>query len=113
MLPGGINPKKMKQMMKQLGMQVEQIEDVEQVLIITPKGKYIFDAAEVSAMTMQGVTTFQIAGQPRFEAAAPDIPDDDVKLVMEQTNKPEVAARAALVEAKGDIAEAILKLSQP
>jgi nascent polypeptide-associated complex subunit alpha len=113
MLPGGINPKKMKQMMKQLGMQVEQIEDVEQVLIITPKGKYIFDAAEVSAMTMQGVTTFQIAGQPRFEAAAPDIPDDDVKLVMEQANKPEVAARAALVEAKGDIAEAILKLSQP
>jgi nascent polypeptide-associated complex subunit alpha len=113
MLPGGINPKKMKQMMKQLGMQVEQIEDVEQVLIITPKGKYIFDAAEVSAMTMQGVTTFQIAGQPRFEAAAPAIPDDDVKLVMEQTNKTEEAARAALVAAKGDIAEAILKLSQP
>jgi NACalpha-BTF3-like transcription factor len=36
-----------------------------------------------------------------------------VKLVMEQANKPEQAARAALVEAKGDIAEAILKLSQP
>jgi nascent polypeptide-associated complex subunit alpha len=113
MLPGGINPKKMKQMMKQLGMQVEQIEDVEQVLIITPKGRYIFGAAEVSAMTMQGVTTFQIAGQHRFEAAVPAIPDDDVKLVMEQTNKPEEAARAALVEAKGDIAEAILKLCQP
>jgi nascent polypeptide-associated complex subunit alpha len=113
MLPGGINPKKMKQMMKQLGMQVEQIEDVEQVLIITPKGRYIFDAAEVSAMTMQGVTTFQIAGQHRFEAATPTIPDDDVKLVMEQTNRPEEAARAALVEAKGDIAEAILKLCQP
>jgi nascent polypeptide-associated complex subunit alpha len=113
MLPGGINPKKMKQMMKQLGMQVEQIEDIEQVVIATTKGRYVFDAAEVSAMTMQGVTTFQIAGQPRFEAAAPSIPDEDVKLVMEQTGKPEDAARSALVSVKGDIAEAILKLSQP
>jgi NACalpha-BTF3-like transcription factor len=32
---------------------------------------------------------------------------------MEQTQKPEEVARAALVEAKGDIAEAILKLCQP
>jgi nascent polypeptide-associated complex subunit alpha len=74
MMPGNINPRKMKQMMKQLGMQVEQIEDVQKIVIYTSKGNWVFDAAEVSAMTMQGVTTYQIAGTPRFEDAVSQIP---------------------------------------
>ncbi len=112
-MPGGINPRKMKQMMKQLGMQMEQIEDVQQIVITTAKGKYIFDHAEVTAMTMQGVTTWQIAGeQPKFEANAPEIPEDDVKLVMDQTGSTAERARAALIESQGDIAEAILRISK-
>ncbi|MDD1720321.1 MAG: nascent polypeptide-associated complex protein [Methanoregulaceae archaeon] len=111
MFPGGMNPKKMKQMMKQLGMSMEQIEDVQKIIIVTPKGNYVFDSAEVTAMTMQGVTTFQIAGQPRFEESAPQIPEDDVKLVMDQTGSTREAAAGALTETKGDIAEAILRLS--
>jgi nascent polypeptide-associated complex subunit alpha len=112
MLPGGINPKQMKQMMKKLGMQVEQIEDVREIVITTPKGKYIFDSAEVSVMTMQGVTTYQVVGQPRFEEAAPEIPEDDVHLVAEQTGATESDAKAILIETKGDIAEAIMRLSK-
>jgi nascent polypeptide-associated complex subunit alpha len=110
MLPG-MNPKKMKQMMKQLGMQVEQIEDVSRIVITTPKGQYIFDNAEVSAMTMQGVTTYQVLGEPRFEPAAPLIPAEDVSLVAEQTGVTEEAAKKVLTETKGDIAEAIMRLS--
>ncbi|MEI6841526.1 MAG: nascent polypeptide-associated complex protein [Methanomicrobiales archaeon] len=110
MLPG-MNPKKMKQMMKQLGMQVEQIEDVSQIVISTPKGRYVFDNAEVSAMTMQGVTTYQVIGDPRFEPAALEIPADDVRLVAEQTGATEEAAKKVLAETKGDIAEAIMRLS--
>ncbi len=112
MMPGNINPKKMKQMMKQLGMKVDQIEDVQRIIIETPKGNYIFDAAEVTAMTMQGVTTYQIAGQPRFEEAALQIPDEDVQLVAEQAGVSTEAAREALITCKGDIAEAILKVSK-
>jgi len=110
MLPG-MNPKKMKQMMKQLGMQVEQIEDVSQIIITTPKGRYIFDNAEVSAMTMQGVTTYQVIGDPRFEPVAPEIPADDVRLVADQTGATIEAAEKVLTETKGDIAEAIMRLS--
>jgi len=110
MLPG-MNPKKMKQMMKQLGMQVEQIEDVSQIVITTPKGLYIFDNAEVSAMTMQGVTTYQVLGEPRFEPVAPVIPAEDVRLVADQTGATEEAAKKVLAETKGDIAEAIMRLS--
>ena len=110
MLPG-MNPKKMKQMMKQLGMQVEQIEDVSRIVITTPKGQYIFDNAEVSAMTMQGVTTYQVLGEPRFEPAAPVIPAEDVSLVAAQTGATEEEAIKVLAETKGDIAEAIMRLS--
>jgi nascent polypeptide-associated complex subunit alpha len=112
MMPGNINPRKMKQMMKQLGMQMDQIEGVEKIVIYTSKGNWIFDAAEVSAMTMQGVTTYQISGTPRFEDTAPQIPDEDVQLVAEQAQVSVEEARKALVGSRGDIAEAILKVSK-
>jgi nascent polypeptide-associated complex subunit alpha len=111
MLPGNINPRQMKAMMKKLGMNVEQIEDVQSIVIRTPHGNYIFDTAEVQAMTMQGVTTYQITGTPRFEEAAPEIPNEDVTMVAAQADVPEEKAREALVATKGDIAEAILKLA--
>ena len=101
----------MKAMMKKLGMQVEQIEDVQSIVIKTPAGRYIFDAAEVSAMTMQGVTTYQIQGQPRFEPAAVEIPDEDVTMVATQANVSNEKAKEALVATNGDIAEAIVRLS--
>jgi len=93
-------------------MQMEPIEDVQKLVIYTKKGNYIFDSAEVTAMTMQGITTYQVAGQVRFEPAVPDIPDDDVKLVSEQAGVSREAAREALVSCNGDIAEAILKVSK-
>jgi nascent polypeptide-associated complex subunit alpha len=112
MLPGNINPRQMKAMMKKLGMQVEQIEDVISIVIKTPKGNYIFDSAEVTAMTMQGTTTYQIIGQPRFEEAVPDIPKEDISMVAGQANVSEEKAKEALVSTKGDIAEAIMLLSR-
>ncbi|MDN7013533.1 nascent polypeptide-associated complex protein [Methanoculleus sp. FWC-SCC3] len=112
MFPGKMNPKKMKQMMKQMGMEMEEIEGVEKVVIYTPAGNYVFDDAQVVATTMQGVTTYQLTGEARFEEAVPEIPDDDVALVASQAGATEEAARAALVETRGDIAEAILKLAQ-
>ncbi len=101
----------MKAMMKKLGMQVEQIEDVQSIVIKTPKGNYIFDSAEVSAMTMQGTTTYQVIGDIRFEPAAPDILKEDITMVAAQANVSEDKAKEALVATKGDIAEAIIRLS--
>jgi nascent polypeptide-associated complex subunit alpha len=111
MLPGNVNPRQMKAMMKKLGMNVEPIENVQEIIIRTAKGNYIFDSAEVTAMTMQGVTTYQIVGQPRFEEPVPEIPVDDIKMVASQAGVPEDAAKSALVATRGDIAEAILRLA--
>ena len=99
--------------MKKLGMQVEQIENVQSIVIKTPTGNWVFDAAEVTAMTMQGVTTYQVTGSPRFEEAAVEIPDEDVTMVAEQAQVTKEKAKEALVATRGDIAEAIVKLSSP
>lgn len=118
MMPGGMNPRKMKQMMNKLGMSMDPIVGVTRVTIETAEGTYLFEDAEVVAMTMQGQTTYQLTGTPRFEAAgvidsAPvqaEISDDDISLVSMQANVSLDAAKAALIETNGDIAEAIMKL---
>lgn len=110
MIPG-MNPRKMKQMMKQLGMDVRPIDDVQEIVITTPQGRYVFDQAEVAIMKMQGITTWQITGEPRFEEAALAIPEEDISLVAEQAGVPVETAKAALEKSNGDIADAILNLT--
>ncbi|HJK54918.1 MAG TPA: nascent polypeptide-associated complex protein [Methanocorpusculum sp.] len=110
MMPG-INPKQMKAAMKKMGMKMEEIEDVQKVVVYTSSGNYVFEPAEVVGITMQGQTSYQLSGTPRFEPAKVEIPESDVELVASQTSVSPETARAALEECNGDIAEAILKLT--
>ncbi|HJJ30926.1 MAG TPA: nascent polypeptide-associated complex protein [Methanocorpusculum sp.] len=110
MMPG-INPKQMKAAMRKMGMKMDEIENVEKVVVYTPQGNYVFENAQVVGITMQGQTSYQLSGDVHFEEAEIVIPDEDVNLVAAQTGKTADEARAALAECKGDMAEAILKLS--
>ncbi|RLF37173.1 MAG: nascent polypeptide-associated complex protein [Thermoplasmata archaeon] len=112
MLPGRMNPRQMSQMMKRLGINIKEIENVEQVIIRTSTKEYVFDDAEVTVMDAQGVKTYQIAGKPRVVERKEEIPEEDIALVAEQTGKSKAEAKKALEETKGDIAEAILKLTE-
>lgn len=115
MFPGlgkGINPRKMASMMKQMGIDIDQIENVEEVIIRTPEKDIIFKDAEVTIMDARGMKTYQVIGTPQEVARETKIPEEDIKLVMEQTGSSENDARGALKETKGDIAAAILKLSK-
>jgi len=115
MFPGvgvrGMNPAKMKQMMKQMGISVDEIPNVEQVIIRTPDVDIVFNDANVTVMNAQGADTYQVVGTPEKVPRKLEIPDDDVRLVAEQTGVSEDKARKALEDAKGDLAEAILALS--
>ena len=110
-MPGRMNPRQMNQMMRRLGINIKNIENVEKVIIQTDTKEYIFDDAEVTIMEAQGQKTFQISGNPVVKDKAEKQIDDDIKLIIEQTGKSEEEARKALKETNGDIAEAILKLS--
>jgi len=109
MIPGlgGMNPKKMQAMMKQLGIKQEAIEDAERVIIERDSGNIIIDNPSVTKVEMQGQETWQIVGEAREESG---VSEKDVKLVMEKTGKDEEEVRKTLEEI-GDIAEAIVKLS--
>ncbi|MFH1101377.1 MAG: nascent polypeptide-associated complex protein [Methanobacteriota archaeon] len=111
MMPGRMNPRQLNQMMKKLGINIKDIENVEKVIIQTDSKEYIFDKAEVTVMEAQGQKTYQIIGEPRVKNREEDTMKEDVKLVMEQTGKSEKEVRQALEETNGDIAEAIVKLS--
>ena len=118
----------MNQMMKQLGIDVVDVEDVQEVIIRTPTKDIVFDAPSVTIMTAQGQKTYQVVGNPKTvqkggeaapmpaKAAPPPAPrleisEEDVKLVASQSGKKPSEARKALEETNGDIAEAILKLT--
>jgi nascent polypeptide-associated complex subunit alpha len=112
MMPGRINPRQMNQMMKRLGINVKEIENVKKVIIQTDKKEYIFDDAEVTIMDAQGQKTYQISGRPKILDLKDEINKEDIDLIIEQTGKTIEEAKKALEETNGDIAEAIIKLTK-
>ncbi len=111
MLPRGMNPKQMNQMMKKLGINVKDIPNVEKVIILTEKKEYVFSEAEVTVMDAQGQKTYQVVGNPVVANREKKLPKEDIALVVEQTGVSEEKAQKTLKETEGDIAEAIMKLS--
>ena len=74
---GGMNPRKMQQMMKQMGIDVTEI-DAESVTITTTDGEQlVFEAPEVTRMDAQGTQTYQIVGDPETRAAEAIAADGD------------------------------------
>jgi len=116
MMPGRMNSRQLAQMMKRFGINVKNIDNVEKVMIQTDTKEYVFDSAEVTVMEAQGQKTLQIIGEPVVKNRGGDSQDpqkEDIKLIMEQTGKSEAEVRKVLKETNGDLAEAILKLTQP
>ena len=110
----GMNPRKMQQMMKRMGIQQAEIPATE-VIIKTEDKEIIITEPSVSKVNMVGQETFQISGQvnERERATAEiEINEDDVKTVMEQANVDEEKAREALENSKGDLAKAIMDLQK-
>ena len=112
MLPRGMNPRQMNQMMKKLGINVKEIENVKKVIIQTETKEYIINNAEVTIMDAQGQKTYQVTGKAQIKQLEEEIPQVDIDLVAEQTGKSKAEAEKALKETDGDIAEAILKLTK-
>lgn len=135
-----MDPRQMSMMMKKLGIDVRDIEGVQEVVVRTATKDYVFDKASVSVMKAQGVETWQVSGKPRTvekagsaasagsagatkgspaqpsASAAPadeayEPTSDDIALVAKETGKGLAESKAALVATKGDLAEAILRLS--
>jgi nascent polypeptide-associated complex subunit alpha len=128
---GGMNDRKMQQMMKQMGIDMTEL-DAEEVIIRTPDEELVFTGADVQRMDAQGQQTYTIVGEPESrprgesdesagttEADASEesadtgdaeIPDGDIEIVVARTGASEDDARAALEDTNGDLAAAVEQL---
>jgi nascent polypeptide-associated complex subunit alpha len=98
-----------------MGMNMGAMPEVEQVVFKTSTKEIIVENPEVTVMEMQGQKIFQVMGERITEKAverAVKVPEEDVQLVATQANVSPEQARAALEQTKGDLAQAILLLSQ-
>ncbi|KAB7513367.1 nascent polypeptide-associated complex protein [Halosegnis rubeus] len=125
---GGMNPRKMKQMMNQMGIDLTEI-DANEVIIRTDDEEYVFEDAEVQKMDAQGQATYQVVGEPDVrprdadateagDASAEEdsdekeaaIPESDIEIVAGRTGVTSEEAREALEATDGDLAAAVERL---
>jgi len=107
----GVNPGQMKAVMKQMGISQQEI-DADKVVIHKSDGKKIvIEPVQVMKIKMQGQESFQITGEEREEAGEL-FSDEDVKTVMEKAGVSKDKAKKTLENCEGDLAEAILELSE-
>lgn len=110
-----VSPREAKRLMKRMGLSMGAIPDVEQVVLKTRTKEIIIENPEVAVMEMRGQKIFQITGEKITEKTIERklvIPEEDVQLVAQQANVSLEQARAALEQTQGDLAQAILLLSQ-
>ncbi|MCK4404964.1 MAG: nascent polypeptide-associated complex protein [Hadesarchaea archaeon] len=110
MLPKRIDRRQMERAMRQMGVKMEELEGVREVVIKLADKDIVIPNAQVTRTEMAGQRSYQVSGQeferkPEFEPN-----EDDLKLVMEQAGVDRAAAIQALEESGGDLARAILKL---
>ncbi|HUK50795.1 MAG TPA: nascent polypeptide-associated complex protein [Terriglobales bacterium] len=112
--PGGRDAMRM---MQKMGMKVDEVGKVSQVIIKTDTKDIVIEEPSVTMVTVQGQTMYQIAGGQVTEATpapqatgSPSLSDADVQLVAQQTGKSIEDSRKALIDAGGDLAKAILTL---
>ena len=109
-----VSSRRARRMMKQMGLKMDELGDIERVIMEGPKREIIIESPVVTALNMQGQKMYQIAGGNITEIKKEkelQIPEEDVLLVSQQANVSMERARTALEEAEGDLARAILLIT--
>ena len=109
-----VSPREARRMMRRMGLSMNPI-DVQEVILRTKDKEITIEGPEVAVLEMQGQRIYQVTGGEITEKAIEKkvtIPEEDVQLVAQQANVSLEQARAALEQTSGDLAQAILLLSQ-
>ncbi len=110
MMPG-MNPRQMKKMMKQMG--IKQVDvPAKRVVISSEEKEIIISNPQVVKVNMMGQETFQITGDISEQETSIQIDEEDVITVMEKSGVDREKALESLEKNQGDLAKAILELSE-
>ncbi len=108
-----ISPREAKRMMQRMGLSMGQMPDVQEVVFRTGTKEIIVENPEVAVLELRGQKIFQVTGERIIEKTVEKrvaIPEEDIRLVADQTGKSMEEAKRALEETEGDLAKAILLL---
>lgn len=100
-------------MMQRMGLSMGEMPDVQEVIFKTATKEIVIENPEVAVLDLKGQRIFQVTGERIVERAVErkiSIPEEDIRLVADQTGKSMEEAKKALEEAEGDLAKAILLL---
>ncbi|MEM2873769.1 MAG: nascent polypeptide-associated complex protein [Nitrososphaerales archaeon] len=108
-----ISDRQARRMLEKMGVDIEPLPDVKEVIIRTSSKDIIIKNPDVSEMKAKGVRVFQVMGVTIEERVVevPKFTEEDVLLVAQQANVSKEVAAKALEESDGDLAKAILKLT--
>jgi nascent polypeptide-associated complex subunit alpha len=99
-----------------MGLSMNPMPDVQEVILRTSRKEITVENPDVAVLDMHGQKIFQVTGEriSEKELEKPEekvtIPEEDVRLVADQTGKSVEEAKRALEETEGDLAKAILLL---
>lgn len=111
-----LSPRELRRMAQRMGISVQQLEGVEEVVIRLKDKKLVFENPVVTILTVKGGgPIYQVMGEPveaplEEEAVEVAFSEEDVQLVAAQAGVSLEEARRALEETGGDLAQAIVLL---
>jgi nascent polypeptide-associated complex subunit alpha len=100
-------------MLDRMGLEMKDIGNVEEVVIKTDNKELYLLKPQVIEMKGKDSTIFQVVATDIEEKQreTPTFKDEDITLVIQQSNTTREKAIQALTDARGDIAQAILSLT--
>ena len=111
MMRGG--NREMRRMLDKMGLEMKEVSNVQEVIIKTDKKEIIIPKPAVSEMKAKDNSIFQVIAESyeERELEVPVFSQEDIMLVAQQADVSQETANRALIEAKGDLARAILLLT--
>jgi nascent polypeptide-associated complex subunit alpha len=111
MMRGG--NREMRRMLDKMGLEMKDLGSIEEVIIKTETKELYLIKPQVVEMKGKDSTIFQVVATDieEKERETPSLKDEDIVLVIQQANVSREKAIQALVDAKGDMAKAILNLT--
>lgn len=115
MIPRRMSPKMMKKLMKQMGIKIQELTGVKEVIIRLSDNEIIIRNPQVTLMKVSGQDLYQVLGQAEqrpieVKEEKLEIPMEDIQLVAAQAGVSIDDAKKALEQTGGDLAQAILLL---
>jgi len=112
MFPKHIDKRQMERAMRQMGVKMQELDGVQEVVIKLADREIVIPGAQVTLTEMAGQRSYQVVGREMERKPEPETNEEDLKLVMEQAGVDRETAALTLKETSNDIAEAILKLKE-